>query len=910
MRRRLSRSPDGGRRDAGSARAARLGGAVACATALLLGSAGLRAQAPGNAPAPPPYVARPESELLLLALRLQGEILAGALPAYPTRTGVLLPLGEVCRLLDLAVEVDVTRGSASGFVILPGRRFLVDVPGRRLVVDGRESELEASGVEVHQDDLYVDARVMSKWLPVDFTVDLYAALVVARPREALPVQARRGRASAAEKTLGGAALPRYPEMANPYRPFDWPVVDESVRVTLLPRDGGGRRLGFQSSTYASADLLWHEANAFLFVNDQGGVSESRLTLGRRDDRATLLGPLRAREYAVGDVLYPGLETIAQPRSGNGFLLSSFPLDRQSQFDRNTFRGELSSGWDVELYQNGSLVAFQGARADGLYEFRDVPLLFGLNVFRLVFYGPQGQRREETRTFNIADSLPAKGGLNYRVVGNDPRGAGRRGHAEAEYGLFKGISIGASVAGLELDDGTTHRYSRLGLRGYAGAFFGQLDAVEDFGNGSLVQATVQGRAGALGFLASYAALRDFRSEIFRPEFGPISSRSELRLDATVPRTFLPQIPIVLDIRLDRTATGLDFWEAVNRISMSAGRGFAFSNFLDWRRFRGPAPPPETALGDLLVSQVIGTFVLRAEALYDLRPAARLNTVTAAVEKLLAARYLVSAGVSRVVSSSQTHVLAGVSRQEGALAFGLNLDVSSPGGLSAILTLNASFGRDPHTGRWHMQSRPLAGTGAVAPLAFFDANGNGVRDAGERALEGVGFQVGGGTMPARTAADGTTLISPLTPYRLVDVGVALASLEDPLARPSVPGVSLVPRPGHLTSLEFPIVIRGEVTGTAYRRRESDVQPASGVEVQLVDAAGTVVRNARSAYDGFFDLNDVPPGRYVLRASPEQMRRLGLPAPPSRDVVLEPSGTILDGLDLVIVDPIPPAPDAKAP
>jgi hypothetical protein len=861
-------------------------------------------------PPPAPYVTRPDSELLLLALRLQGEILADALPAYPTRTGVLLPFGEVCRLLDLAVEVDVTRGSAAGFVIAPGRRFLADVPGRRLVVDGRETELDASGVEVHQDDLYVDARVMSKWLPVDFTVDLYGALVVARPREALPIQARRGRVAAAEKTLGGAALPRYPETANPYRLFDWPVVDESVRFTLLPQEGGGRRLGIQSSTYASADLLWHEAHGYLFVDDQGGVSQSRLTLGRRDDRGTLLGPLGAREYAVGDVLYPGLETIAQPRSGNGFLLSSFPLDRQSQFDRNTFRGELFSGWDVELYQNGSLVAFQGSRADGLYEFRDVPLLFGLNVFRLVFYGPQGQRREETRTFNVADSLPAKGRLNYRVVGNDPRGAGRRGHAEAEYGLVKGISIGASVAGLELDDGTTHHYGRLGLRGYAGPFFGQLDAVEDFGNGSLVQATVQGRAGALGLLASYATLRDFQSEIFRPQFGPISSRAELRLDATVPKTFLPQIPIVLDARLDRTTTGLDVWEVVNRISMSAGRGFALSNFVDWRFFRGEAAPEKSALGDLLVSKVIGTFVLRAEALYDLTSGARVNTVTAAAEKFLAARYLVSAGVSRVVQTSQTHVLAGVSRQEGAFAFGVNLDVASPGGLSAILTLNASFGRDPHTGKWRMQSRPLAGTGAVAPLAFFDANGNGIRDAGEHALEGVGFQVAGGATAARTAADGTTLLSPIAPYRLVDVGVALGTLEDPLARPSMPGLSLVPRPGRLTPLEFPIVIRGEVTGTTYRRQGTDVQPASGVEMQLVDAAGTVVKSARSAFDGFFDLSDVPPGRYVLRASPDQMRRLGLPAPPPRDVVLEPSGTILDGLDLVIVEPAPPAPDEKVP
>jgi hypothetical protein len=762
--------------------------------------------------------------------------------------------------------------------------------------------LDPTGVEVHQDDLYVDARVMSTWLPVDFTVDLYAAAVVARPRETLPVQARRSRVAAAERTLGGAGLPHYPEIANPYRLFDWPVVDESVRATLMPKEGGGRQLGIQSSTYASADLLWHEANGYLFVDDKGGISESRLTLGRHDDRGTLLGPLQAREYAAGNILYPGLEGIALPLSGTGALLSSFPLDRQSQFDRNTFRGDLPAGWDVELYQNGSLVAFQGARPDGLYEFRDVPLLFGLNVFRLVFYGPQGQRREESRSFNVADSLPAKGHLDYRVVGNDPSGGGRRAHAEVEYGLFKGMSIGGSVAGLELDDGSTHRYGRLSVRGYAGALFGQLEAIADVGNGSLVQGTVQGRTGPLGFLASYATLDNFRSEVFRPQYGPIASRTHLRLDATVPKTILPQIPIVLDATVDRTTTGLDVWEVVNRISMSAGRGFSLSNYVDWRFFRGELAPTESATGDLLVSQVIGTFVLRAEALYDVRPATRFGTVTATVEKLLGTRYLASAGLSRVVAASQTHVLAGVSRQEGAFAFGVNLDVASPGGLTAVLTMNTSFGRDPHTGKWTMQSRPLAGTGAVAPLAFFDANGNGIRDAGERGLEGVGFQVDGGATGARTAADGTVRLSPLVPYRPVDVAVALGTLEDPLARPAVPGVSIVTRPGRITALEFPIVLRGEVTGTTYRRRDGDMQPASGVEVQIVDAAGAVVRGARSAYDGFFDVSDVPPGRYLLRVSPEQMRRLGLPEPAARSIVLEPSGTILDGLDFEILGAAP--------
>jgi hypothetical protein len=73
---------------------------------------------------------------------------------------------------------------------------------------------------------------------------------------------------------------------------------------------------------------------------------------------------------------------------------------------------------------------------------------------------------------------------------------------------------------------------------------------------------------------------------------------------------------------------------------------------------------------------------------------------------------------------------------------------------------------------------------------------------------------------------------------------------------------------------------------------------------------VAKTRSAYDGFFDITGLPPGSYRLRVSPSQIERLGLVAPEPRAITIAPAGTILDGLDLVIVEPAPPAPEAKAP
>ena len=52
-------------------------------------------------------------------------------------------------------------------------------------------------------------------------------------------------------------------------------------------------------------------------------------------------------------------------------------------------------WDIELYRDQSLLAFQETDTEGYYFFDNVPLFSERNSFRIVAYGPQGEVREET-----------------------------------------------------------------------------------------------------------------------------------------------------------------------------------------------------------------------------------------------------------------------------------------------------------------------------------------------------------------------------------------------------------------------------------------------------------------------------------------------------------------------------------
>jgi hypothetical protein len=192
--------------------------------------------------------------------------------------------------------------------------------------------------------------------------------------------------------------------------------------------------------------------------------------------------------------------------------------------------------------------------------------------------------------------------------------------------------------------------------------------------------------------------------------------------------------------------------------------------------------------------------------------------------------------------------------------------------------------------------LAGSGAVSGRAFLDANGNGLMDAGEKAIADAGFLLNGAGQPARTDAAGEAFLPNISPNQGVDLALATSTLEDPFWKPASDGVRILPRPGKVAIVEFPVLVSGEITGTVYLRRDGKAREASGVELELVDQKGVVVRTVRTAFDGFYDITEIKPGGYTLSVTAEHVVRLRVAAP-SRGVKILPSGTVLDGVDFFL-------------
>lgn len=835
-----------------------------------------------------PFIERPETDVLLLAVLLDRETVSDSVTAYAAGPqDVLLPLGEICRVLGFAIDVDVVNGRASGFFISESRLFRLDARQRIATVNGRETPVPAEQVEIHEDDIYVKSRLLSAWFPLDVAIDFNAAAVLIHAREPLPAQIAAARSSRLGAAGAAAApQPEYPAVANPYSLLDVPTVDASM--TVNSDESPENR--FRYSVLANGDVLHLTGTIFARGTLTGG-SDVRGTLGKRDPDATLLGPLQAREFGVGDVYFPGMDLISQGYSGPGVSVSNFPLTQQNRYQSQTLTGNLPLGWDVELFRNGALIAFQQTRPDGRYEFKEIALLFGMNVFRLVFHGPQGQQREEVQTFNIGENLVPPGRFRYRVVGNRPKEAGRRFMALGGYGVTDHVTLTGSASEVTFE-GSKHEYVTAGVNGYWQRYFLYGDLATDSGKGFLARAGLQSRVGTVTIGAEHAESRDFESEVLRSLGGGLRRRTILRLAGAV-GPYSVYLPFTLDLTRDEYADGGRTYTTSAIVSTFLG-GFSLSDRLFGTVGHLASSRIDELQGSFLVSRNVRSVSVRGQYDYTLTPRLTSSMTSLRLEDRRRPPYLFGGQISHEAMGGLTHFMADVSRDQGLFSFGMSADFTTNRHVLVTFNLASTLSRNPFSGRWQADARAGASQGAAAARVFLDTNANGRFDPSEKLVEGAQFLVNRGTSVPVTNSRGEALLTNLPPDVWTDVSLSSTSLEDPLWVPARSGIRFVPRPGKVATLDFPVLVTGEITGTVYLAQGAARREVAGIRIELVDAGGDVKKSVRTAYDGFYDMTGVPPGAYLLRALDPLAAGVRGPA---RNVTIPSEGSIIDGMDFVI-------------
>lgn len=210
----------------------------------------------------------------------------------------------------------------------------------------------------------------------------------------------------------------------------------------------------------------------------------------------------------------------------------------------------------------------------------------------------------------------------------------------------------------------------------------------------------------------------------------------------------------------------------------------------------------------------------------------------------------------------------------------------------------LGRNPRSGQVLHDPQPMAGMGAITARVFLDRNLNGRFDEGDEAIQDAGFTVNGsGRLRLRTDERGEALLARLQPMAFADIALDVSTLEDAQWQPTTLGVRVLPRPGIVQSVEFPVVFTSEIDGSVYLLQDGHLRGIGNARVQLVDLEGKFVDETKTSSDGYYVLPHIRPGRYQLRLAPEQLTGLGLKADRVADIEVTAEGNFVFGVDFTL-------------
>ena len=860
--------------------------------------AAVRADTTSHALAGPPPALTEDTELILQIQTQHGEM-ADTITGYGLRQGVYLPLGAIARFLDLAIAVSDDGHYASGWFLTQRRTLVLNMREHKLTVEGRDVALGGGDAVPYQGELYVRSARFADLMPLGLVVNLREQTVTVKTCEPFPYEQRAAREAARDRVgAHPASQPEkhWPRENLPYSALSLPIGELESRA--ISDTALGTRI--ENDLRLAGDVGFMTGRIFLSTASNYGLTAARIELGRRDPDASLLGPLHASEFQMGDVSTVSLPMGLRSTTGRGAFVTNAPLSRVSVFDTIDLRGELPDGYDVELYRNDTLIGSTNTPVNGQYQFLAVPVDFGLNVFRLVFYGPQGQRREEVRQISVGDGRIPKGqflytaglaqkdinllnikGPNYTPTVDD--GAWRA-IALMQYGIssaFTGSLGGAWFQAGGLDHWQSYAGLRTGLAGVAIKLdLGAQSGGGPNGGGTAAEIGLGGKFAGINYVLTHAEYGgNYIDEVRSPTSLPLIRADNLDLNTTLHfgsgsgAVYLP-----LSGHFDR----LDFTngqiqtDASLRGSLSVAR-FVVSNSFD---YTGTANP-----GGATSQNLIGAFDLssysgrrtqfRAMLAYTMLPQLGISEAGVEVDRAIDDRTAIRGGVTYSITGHETTLTASTQHRFDRFTLSFDGSYGAPQrDYSFVLRMAFSFGRNPLTGKAFMARPGLSSSGAVVARAFHDVNGDGQFGPGDEPLAGVDFNTG--SQHGTTDKQGETLIGAIGDGTRTNLRIDNATLPDIALAPASEGVELVPRAGRIQIANFAVVTLSDVEGTAYfvstdKTAKSDRREVSGLILWLVDAKGKQVAHSRTEGDGYFLFEQLRPGDYSLRIDPKQAAAL---------------------------------------
>ncbi|MDE6571377.1 MAG: carboxypeptidase-like regulatory domain-containing protein [Alphaproteobacteria bacterium] len=791
------------------------------------------------------------AEVLLLEPRIQGYDSDAVVHAVDMNGVYFLDIQDMAESLRFDFSADTGRGQFLGreFQIASG-----DISGH----------LVLGGGDFYSIDFY------EKLLPLRLGVNVLEMQLDVDSDAVLPTT--RGVQNAARRRDMMAA-----PVADPFsnydfdnRMFTFPIVDFIYRRTQnfnqIHRDGYSRQNGNFYQANMAMIFAGLDSQVTLFGDDYGanklGRPGARMTVGRTmlDGADNFLNLVR---FQAGDIVSAGNNLFYNGVSGRGVLFSSFKDLVVSADKTIDITGPMPAGWDAELYLNNQLIGFRQSGLDGRYEFKNIPVNYGLNDFKVVLYGPYGEVREEQRRFYSGTSPVRAGEFGYdisaqqpnRFIINDdysllPPSDQIVANSLFYYGISDRLTLMGGLARAQSPSELDHmaQYSTLGGQLSLNGVSVQYNANYNMDNNAIGHhIDAQGDIYVGTIFARYEHYGNTRTPVSYFLDGYLTDLFEGRLTGALPWI---HVPYYVAYAHRESENGNTYREIHARLSPNFMRYYNVTLENVWRKNGDDA---ENYIG-ILAQATYGRMRANGRVQYQTVPENYLHDYGMFAEYRWDKNTYVQASWNHDCRSNYAHGAdmdafgIGIGRlfKFGGLTFNVSADTDR--NLSLGLTYNISVGKIPDSARFFANAEnQMMNYGTIFARAT---------DADGRPVANVRLVAAGRESASFTDQNGTALITNMEPYQKSTLVVDETDVDDISLVPQWNMKKLVLRPGVIRPVDIVFQRLGGVEGQL-----TNIAPGGRYRVWVRHDDGRVARVKNADADGAFIFDGLPYGEYVI-------------------------------------------------
>ena len=828
------------------------------------------------------FVELNEDNLLVVELGVENLELIETLFIFQQPEATLIPLQGLVDTLDFPLNIDVAARTVDGWFIEESNTFSLDIKSKTLFIRGQKQDWP-SGYSYAADDfdLYFDYRLLEQWLRLHLHLNISQLSLLISSDVELPVVVQQKRRKIQEK-LNKEKQTSLPEnyLTNKYQYLGDPLFDIEVSDDLQHNRGH-----FEQFTGAviqgRMDLFKHSMQSSYIYAD--GEDDVRLTFSRSSAGPDTDMWLGLKEYELGDISSNSNSLLYGSIKGRGVNLSRENSTGLDQVDAVILEGDAPPGWEVELYRNGSLVAFTDAGANGRYIFSEVPTFVGQNIFDIRIYGPQGQYRTRKEQINIGPGMIKENEWGYRIyalenntrlipLGNDESSLEPESDffmGEVTYGLNDYITLQTSVIELTPKESSdAHYYGSIdAFSSLAGAFL-HLKWVDDTESGNAYAAIAKGKWGSVNFNFDLLKFNGLVSD----ENPDNLKRADVKIGINGVTRKLFDLPMTYDFEIKDTEFRGNLSRQtsyINRMSFN----LLSANIAHDLRYTTTS---DEGIDDLLnanlsVNKRMNQWRFKADVDYALAPTGRINGLGSSASWMHSSRFMYQAQINYAFSENdELNMNNTFTWNFDHLALSLDAGFTNNGNQSVGLSLNTAIGYDQRREQFLMSKDSISSSGTATVKVYLDKNNDSVFNAGDEAIEGVTFKGRAAWKKLTTDSNGITTLNGIPPKELQLIEIDEGSLGDPFLRIQNATRHVYTHAGASNYLEFAVSETFEIEGAVEIVRQGNSSIRSGIPVQLFNTNGKVVAESSTEFDGVFIVERVIPGEYQLKIAEPFLNR----------------------------------------